>query len=375
MKLSDYIDVEQLAKEIKDGYVDVKIHETLPLALLCHTKKATLDWHWNDVTTKCRGLICTIDQNFGDIIARPFEKFFDVNTPGRPETLVLAEAALPRPVVSDKLDGSLGIFWEYNGHWGVASKGSFSSEHAQWATNWLANHIEEHGALVWPKGYTPVFEMIAESVQTHVINYNGVEDLILIALVNNETGEELPPMALESYAKRNDLRVVTFYRMNLAGAMGLDREGHEGFVFTYPVPGKAPLKLKVKHPTFKVHQKWVYHLTPKRVLEALMNGDPIFDGLAGLLPQHVYNRVMEWSITYKTAYKAIQARCVSLCYEVLATTTTRKEAAAILTQPDNQPYAGICFALMDQHQSYKKLIWKLVSQRVHIENTVGIEEE
>lgn len=372
MKLEHYLDRDKLAQRIQEGYVDVKTHPTLPLQLYCHTRMAVLDNFWDEITTKCRGLI--VNKFNGEIVARPFEKFFNVNTEDRPETHVSGFLAytLPRPIVSDKLDGSLGIFWEYEGHWGVASKGSFTSVHAQWMTQRLAQHIEEHGSLIWPEGYTPVFEMIAESVQTHVIDYHGEERLVLIALINKSSGEELLPVALESYGKRNHLPTPTFYNMNLAGAFALDRENHEGFVFTYPRLGQPPLKVKVKHPTFLRVQKVVHHVSPKNLLEMLMHND-----MAGLedwqkqLPTHVSQQVREWSRLYWEAYRTNQAEAIMRTHVILTTTTTRKEAAEFLRRQENAPYAAICFAYLDQNvEGYRKSLWKLVGKQVQINNTV-----
>ena len=363
MKIQDYIDQTKLLKHIQDGYVHKINHPTLPLSLLSYTRKTVYDNLWDDVTTRTRGLI--YDNIDGSVIARPFEKFFNL------EDTLVDTFGETRPVFSEKLDGSLGIFYIYHGQWGVASKGSFTSVHAEWMNSWIASHIEEHGSLVWPVGYTPIFEMIAESVQTHVLNYEGKEDLVLVSLVNNETGEELPPMAIQSYAERNHMTVVEFYNMTLGAAVKLDRQNREGFVATYPRSGRAPLKVKIKHPTFLTNQKLVHQVSPKHLLESLEAGNAdLLGDWQKLLPTHVGLKVFQWSQRYHAAYRTIHATAALLVHEILKNMTTRKEAAAFLMQPDNKPYAGICFALLDQKEGYKNAIWKLVGQRVQIENTI-----
>jgi RNA ligase len=99
---------------------------------------------WNDVTMKCRGLIYNHNSNL--VVSRPPVKFWNINDPKYSET---SEAYLSTkyrkrpPFVVEKLDGSMGILWSHSidGGWtrvyGIATRGSFESEQAQWATAWL----------------------------------------------------------------------------------------------------------------------------------------------------------------------------------------------------------------------------------------------
>jgi RNA ligase len=366
MQINDYIDPVDLLKNIDEGYVMMKDHPSLPLRILSYTRKTVYDQHWNDVTVRTRGLI--YNRHDGSVIARPFEKFFDAEAHSSP----LFEYCYPNPIIADKLDGSLGIFWEYEGHWGIASKGFFKSRHSEWMTRWMAQHIEKHGPSVWPVGYTPVFEMIAESVQTHIINYGGDENLVLLALVKIETGEELDSVELEDYAQRNFLTTPALYNMTLWAAMALDRGNHEGFVVTYPRVGKPPLKLKVKHKTFLKHQKLVNGVSPANLLKLLSNEQTEeCEYLYKALPAHVSTHMADWEQKYRSEYKHILAHTTVLVHDILKDLTTRKEAAEFLLQTKNRPYASICFSMLDHDErGYKTAIWKLVGERIHIDNTI-----
>lgn len=131
MKLRNYLNEEKLQRYVEDGIVSMKFHNELPLAIFTYSRHCVYTQLWDDVTEKCRGLIVDIDS--GDIVARPFEKFFDFGDPRRPET---HPENLPArlPIIVEKLNGSLGIHYQYKGHEGIASKASFHSVHAQWAT-------------------------------------------------------------------------------------------------------------------------------------------------------------------------------------------------------------------------------------------------
>lgn len=375
MKLEEYMNVDKLIQHIDAGLVDFKVHPTLPLGLLCHTREALFNDTWDDVTTKCRGLIFDLDTN--DIVARPFEKFFNINTENRPETCI---GSLPvynvKPIVAEKLDGSLGTLWRYKQHWGISSKGSFTSDHAQWATRWLEDHVEQHGTLVFPEGYTPVFEMICESVQTHVVRYYDSEKLVLIALVNNHTGEELSPNELVHYALTNKLSWSAFYPdLTISEALIEDRPNHEGYVFSYPQLGKTPIKVKIKHSTFLEHQKIVHKLTPKHVLELLKTQG--YDKLCEyekLVPQMI-DKIKQWTKIYHDAYTEIFNACRVVVRAALLSCTLRKEFAAFFLRPENKRYSAVCFSILDQSDNYKQMIWKLIEREVVINELTEIEDE
>src|ERR1019366_9922764 len=93
-------------------------------------------------------------------------------------------ALFGQPEVWEKMDGFLCTMYEWEGKHYIASKGSFDSPHAKWATAWYQANVKGE----WPDGYTPVFEGITPSLRI-VVDYATFEGLVLLALVNRETGE------------------------------------------------------------------------------------------------------------------------------------------------------------------------------------------
>src|SRR5437667_215953 len=102
--LDDLLDSGELRKAIADGHVQTQTHPRLPLVIYNYTKKAQYENVWTEVTCTCRGLI--VDTTTGQVIARPFRKFFNYGQPGAP-ALGLHDPA----VTTDKADGSLGILY------------------------------------------------------------------------------------------------------------------------------------------------------------------------------------------------------------------------------------------------------------------------
>lgn len=356
MKLQDYLDVEKLERYIEEGIVERRYHGVLPLTLYCYSRRATYEDIWDDITEKTRGLI--VDAT-GEIVARPFEKFFNIETTTRPETWLSNLPTKIQPIILDKLDGSLGTVWKYGSFTGVASKGSFNSEHAHWATGWYHTVCKN---AIWPEGYTPVVEMICQSVQRHVVSYDIPDQLILLALINNETGEEMDYNEVYHYAYLNGLKTADIYSKTVGDVLNEDRENKEGYVLSYPRPGKTPLKLKVKHETFLKLQKIVHAATPKSIMEALVDGnrDLIETWIKSASPE-LSSFVEDWTARIIEVYGRILNNSNKLVQNARLRNYERKECAQFFLLEENKDYAAVCFALLDRKDP-KPIVWKLVKE-------------
>lgn len=160
VELKDILDLSLLKKHLADGVVRAQTHPNYPeLYILNYTEVAQYDRIWDCVTNVCRGLIVrkpTADWENAEVVARGFNKFHNLNTEYVPETM---EANLPSdiPLVTEKLDGSMGIIFEYDNQIWVATRGSFDSEQARWATSFIRKN---HPNLRLPAGASVVVEII-----------------------------------------------------------------------------------------------------------------------------------------------------------------------------------------------------------------------
>jgi RNA ligase len=368
MRIEEYLDVIKLQKYIEEGIVDERKHPTLPLTILCYSRRATYENIWDDITCKCRGLIVADD---GMIVSRPFEKFFNLNTLDKPETH-LSNLPKVQPLSFDKLDGSLGTLYEWKVGdevvvSGVASKGSFTSDHANWATAWYNKNCKNPQ---WPVGFTPVFEMICQSVQRHVVFYDMPDQLVLLALINRETGEEADYNTVYHYAFLNGIKPVEIFAKSVGDLVAEDRENKEGYVLSWPRAGQTPLKIKVKHETFLKLQKIVHAATPKAVLEALMDRDftTIETWKTSAAPE-LAEFVERWSNALCESYGRILAKAKRIMDAGLMTHQgNRKEIAAYFLQPDNRYYSKICFTMLDGKDPSRPA-WALVKDEFKDELT------
>ena len=120
-----FISIEILEKYYNDGLLLKQTHPTHDLIIWNYKPLVQYDRLWDEITLQCRGLVTNSE---GKVIARPFKKFFNYE-----EYLENAPEMIPTNEsfeVYEKMDGSLGILFFYNGDWILATRGSFISEQA-----------------------------------------------------------------------------------------------------------------------------------------------------------------------------------------------------------------------------------------------------
>lgn len=179
--LNDLIPADEMHAALDAGLVTRKQHPTLPLSIYTYTRTAQYSRAWTTATIRCRGLI--VDDLTHEIVAWPFPKFFNVGEHEHGN-----DFAPPLPdepfEVYDKVDGSLGIVFHYNGQWHAASKGSFTSEQAMWAQAWISTSDTSR--------LKPDITYLAEIIYPEnriVVDYGDRKDLVLLGAYNSK-GEE-----------------------------------------------------------------------------------------------------------------------------------------------------------------------------------------
>lgn len=182
MKLNHVLDTKNLDKMISEGYISKRTHRMFPLAILNYTQKAMWDNVWNNETMWCRGLIYNFESN--EIVAMGPKKFFNYGQEGS------IEAPLDTKVrVTTKLDGSLGILWHYDNVFGIATRGSFTSDQAIHATKLLNDpkykYFKEFA--VTNPDETLVVEIIYPENKI-VVSYGDDDELRLLGGVKHSQG-------------------------------------------------------------------------------------------------------------------------------------------------------------------------------------------
>lgn len=190
----------------KPGYTVINYVVMTPETFPVVTKDDGLS---NAILRECRGII--FDAN-GNILSRPFHKFFNVN-----ERLETMTEMLPRDenfIVYDKLDGSMvrPIIIDGYVRWGTKMGITSTSMECE---AWLASHANFYNRFALychDMGYTPIFEWVSPNNRI-VLKYDE-SSLILTAIRDNETGEYFTDAAMRSMALMENIPVVEKYESN-----------------------------------------------------------------------------------------------------------------------------------------------------------------
>lgn len=170
----------EILRLVEEGFLMVNTHPDYPLQILNYTRKTQFERAWNEYTLLSRGLIIDNDYN---VIAMPFKKFFNY------EELITSPIYPNAPIseyeVYEKMDGSLGIIFYYDGLWHIATRGSFTSDQSVRGKAILKTHDLDR---LNPEN-TYLVEIIYPENRI-VINYDGAEKLVLLGIMNRETGHD-----------------------------------------------------------------------------------------------------------------------------------------------------------------------------------------
>lgn len=354
--LYDLFTESELDDQIGKKMVKRQFHPSASLAILNYTQMATFNpEHWNHVTDKCRGIIYHVGTL--EVVARPFQKFWNINDTRRPETMM---GALPAnsPVLTRKMDGSLGIGYYADGGWSIATRGSFASEQAITASRW----VEDWNADAWPDGWTPLFEVIYPENQIVVrYDYSG---LVLLAMVNNETGEEMPRHALLSYGCANGVRVVDSFNHSLSACLEEDEANEEGYVASWHRDGQIPLRVKIKYETYCRLHKLLTQTSAIGVWEMLRDGQDVVS-LTVDVPSEFSTWIRGIETRLRADYKEIEdaALAAMLEYDGEKNISNPEEKKAFaLYALTKGPLTPILFAMVSGKE-YAGIIWKMLRPR------------
>ncbi|MFN8633776.1 MAG: RNA ligase [Chloroflexota bacterium] len=347
MKLDDILDVAQLRRLIAENYVTARDHASLPYKILNYTPKTQFDRNWTRETELSRGLI--YDTRDNTILARPFVKFFNI---GERETAIPDEPF----VAYEKLDGSLAISYvDADGLPSVATRGSFNSYQAKRGTQILRSKYAHTLDSILALGkVTLCFEIILPEYRI-VVDYEGREDLVLLAAFDAETGQELDLDAPDIAGLGFPL-AARYAASTLDEALALIEtplfEGAEGVVVRFA----GGLRLKLKREEYLRLHRIVTGVTPHRIWEMLRDGNPPIERLFAGTPaafqtwaRGEIDKIEQARVAIETAsqdgYRAI----------VDAAPADRKAFALEATR---HPHRAILFKLYDG-LPYADIVWKL----------------
>ena len=356
--------VDTLEQLIRDGYISRKFHNEFPLAILNYSPLATYspELVWGTEMNLCRGLIYNSETL--EVVARPFAKFWNINDERHPETL---DANLPNesPQLTDKLDGSLGVLYCWEDENYVATRGSFHSDQAEWATRWLQKNWPQ---LELPEEHTVLVEILYAENQI-VVQYD-FEGLVILGVVNKLTGVESSRDAVEIWLEgffSDELPLVEKFDKTLAECSAENINNREGYVATF----SNGLKVKIKFEEYCRLHKVLTGLNVRSIWELLREGQ-LETVTAWLSDEKMPADFKTW---LNGVLSTLIARVEKIETETFAIFQARpelsimtpykegrKKMAEYFMKDEHRQYSGLLFSLLD-NKDIKDSIWKMVEPK------------
>lgn len=327
--------VDLIERHIAEGNIRSQDHPDYPLRILNYTPPVQYGRLWDKATLMCRGLI--VDDDW-QIIARPFRKFF--NWGEWPEDKQADYLGRPY-TVSEKLDGSLGILYHYDGTWHVATRGSFTSDQAQVGASLLDLYDTSQ---IPTEGVTPLVEIIYPGNRI-VVDYGGVRELVLLAALSTATGERLAaPWWNGPRAQTLDL--------SIDDAIGHEESNREGFVIRFD-DGEM---VKVKIDEYVRLHRILTGTNAVRVWEALQD-DELYKSMMDRVPDEFYQWVSNVAADLRGQYQALEDEATEAYARLRPLADESRKAFALEATKTDVP--DLLFSMLDG-KDYSGRIWRRI---------------
>lgn len=348
MKSEEY---QELLKRKDAGLITMRKHPGLDLEICNYTPKTQYDKLWDIYTLMSRGLILDSEHN---ILSKPFSKFFNLNE--TPETTIYNLPA-EIPYVTEKLDGVLGILYPENEKVAVASRGSFDSEFALWATEWMRE--KGFSQEDFKHSYTYCFEIIYPGSKI-VVDYKGRSELVLLAVLNNENKHELNHVIEAKELGITHAKEFYFDDLNQAEKYLIAVQGiyQEGFVCRY----SNGLRLKLKSEDYRRLHKIITGFSAKDVWEALRQGKTL-DDLLNIVPDEFFQWIKKTELDLQQNKNKIIEDADTIRQETCKLPLRKDQALYILksTKGKNRGLAGVVFSMLDgRYEKAEEAAWRAI---------------
>jgi RNA ligase len=346
--LYDLFKPKDLMDNLSKGFVRTQTSPDGSRVIFNYTNKAQFDNEWNDVTKQTRGLI--INSTTEKVVSRPFQKFFNWSQLNHAEQADLMHHRVESFV---KWDGSLGVGYLLNtGEFRIATRGSFTSPQALHATEFVQQRYPEFEPIL---GLTYLFEIIYPENRV-VVDYKGLDELILLAVVDTETGRTLP---FGSYDWPGPINQPVGFT-SLAEVVAAPQEkNQEGFVVRFP---HSDMRVKIKFDEYVRLHRIMTNVSTLSVWDALAHGQGI-EALIDHVPDEFYTWVHQQVHRLENDYNALHTRAADEYDWIMRRVKrpewdkgARKEFALLANETD---FPDVLFGLYDG-KDVSERIWKKV---------------
>lgn len=355
------LDKLEILRLVDEGFLMVNTHPDLPLQILNYTRKTQFEKAWNKYTLLSRGLI--IDGDF-ETVAIPFMKFFNYEELLSPAGISYLKETYNldslHPIsdyeIYDKMDGSLGILFNYVDTWHVATRGSFVSDQAIRAKSILTRH----DLSKLNKDNTYLFEIIYPENRI-VVNYDGAEKLVLLGIVDRVTGydftydEMLAKIAVEAPSFEIVKRYDSVSDIDQLKARNVLNE--EGYVMR---KSGTDFRMKLKFEDYCRLHAIITNVSTKDIWECLRFGRDLNE-----LLENTPDEFDEWVRTQvqllRDDFNVVETSAKGSFNEIYSALDSKKEFAEKALKIGGQD-SSILFKMYDG-KPYDHIIWKMIEPK------------
>jgi RNA ligase len=336
----------------KNQEVSRQRHPEYPFSIYKYSQSTTFSKNWNTVTMASRGLI--VNDETGEILARPFPKFFNYSEHATPAELMTGPI-----VVAEKADGSLGILFPTPDGLQISTAGGFQSPQAAHATEVYRERYE--GNWKPRSGYTYLYEIVYPENRI-VVNNENEDDIILLGAVRIKDGKSLPVSKLKEWKWK---RVEEFSDLTSVESVvnAPDRSNHEGYVVHYT---DTDTRVKIKHAEYLRHHRFATGINSRRIWEMLRDSSSDMDSWRKNAPEEFEDYINNSTATLQSQFK-VQEDAARDSYDKVIKSLpngySQKDFAIAVNKDMPSKFKGFAFNFHQDGQindKQKKTLWDLI---------------
>lgn len=366
------ISLEQFNKYVEKQLITKRFNKEGDLIIWNYTPTCQFTRAWDEITTQARGLITDLD---GNIVGRAFKKFWNLDEHAIRDAPPLQ---WDRPyTITEKADGSLFIVTTYKDRLVTATRGSFDSDQAEIGRN-IIHH--KYQGFAFDPSKTYLFEVIAPEIQI-VLDYHGMRDIILLAIVDTKTGSE--DLALVKDLSDTFPTVKTYPSSTTADELSElipDDGSSEGLVIRFSDGQRVKWKTSEYQRLHRIITNtntitiWQYMAVeairnelgndPKLVAQRIrldlkevgdmMQQENILETLYDRVPDEWYKFLKTTRRIIGDQFKAIEDGAIGL--KVFYQNLEDRKSKALVIKGFDEPYRSIAMNMMND-KPYQHLIW------------------
>lgn len=353
---------KKLDELVDQNYLRKVISPCKKLVLYNYTEKCTYDKHWNEYTLNARGTVYEIET--GKVIANAFPKFFNYGEHTEEKQTEILKAKNFK--VYDKLDGSLGIIYFYDGSWRVNTRGSFTSDQAVKGKEMLSKYQLNN----MPKNMNFLVEIIYPENRI-ILDYGDKEKLVLLGCYQD--GLDLDA-ELKDIAYHLDMDIAKCYNYNCLSELVELRKNLPATTEGFVVGLENGERLKFKGEEYLKIARILSGCSPLTFWESMKNGRvsydllksipeefrPEFDKIAYSLESKYFEKQLEIGAEYSKVM-------VDLGFHRAETNEEKKKLGLYLKEVKNLEHSSVMFSyFLTNHDAIDKYIMKQIRPKSNI---------